>query len=587
MLSRLQRARAQRISASTIVSTEEGTPLPSDSTHKMSFGEVSRAPVIFEERHFSRLSHQADQFARAPDSRRTTDVLDTPRAAELDKLFAHTIEHVAGVEMGEFGGGDERTRPSTTDSGAESEAWATAEDGGSMSEYELPEVNVGSTGFGEQQFDLPRHLAPALAERPRPSPTQGSWAATSFGREYFGAEDDYDGSNVVPRSRSLSREHVAAEEPEDYDGSNVVPIPRGSNAPTPRSADSGRSSFLDFTRTGTPPNDLHSTSPLKTPDGPRGSSARSSFLDFEGPQDDGHSSQGSFLDWSPSNSPIRPAPSAFRIVDFDNVDSASHSFLRHPRRPSLEDPNRDSYLSVNSFTRPSPKADHLSGNERSSYGSSPGSRVSGMSNVSLGSNFSHLVADFPDPPTQVHGGLDEGDEDEEETRRFDRSVEDDPLRTMHSTSTLRPHRTRSMPSLSQSTISLTNTSDWTVESISVEDGVRRLAPDDEEALELDLARGDFAFTTQSSFLDLSSSPERYSIHARRSTISRHSVLTTSSHRRPWSGSSFLTFFSGARTHELGQEEEMPRREERRHVRTSSDPMSVRRGWESPEERGAR
>ena len=403
----VQRARAQRLSISTIVSSEEGATLPSGSTH----GEISRSPVLFQERRHLTLSHEVDQYARAPDSRRTTDVLDTPRAEELDKLFAHIIQHAAEVEMSELGGGEERTRPSTADSGVESEAWATAEDGDWMRGDELPEVEVRTPRFDEQQFDLPRHLASALRERPRPSPTQGSWAATSFGREYFGAEDDYEESNVAPLPGHSSRVYSGAEKLEDYDTSNVLPIPFGLNvASAPRSAESGRSSFLDFTWTGTPPNETKPTDVL------RRSSAQSSFLDFEGPPQRGQSSQDSFLDWTPPNSPTVRLLSALRVA------TVPDPIVRHSQGTSLKDPYRDSYLSVNSFNRSPHQADLSSGTERSSYGSSPGSRVSGMSNLSLGSHLSHLVADFPDPPTQARGALEYEDleEEEEEEEEEDR-----------------------------------------------------------------------------------------------------------------------------------------------------------------------
>lgn len=407
-----------------------------------------------------------------------------------------------------------------------------------------------TTSFARDVFPPADDAAPAL--RPAPTPSQGPWSATSFAREYFGDGPSADDS-------------------------------RSASAPL------AQSSFLDFSNGES----LVEPTPFSAPPRLQSFSADSSFIDFEDPAPPLRSaaSHDSFLDVdSPPASPgFSPHEITVHDVDGDRDEllPPTPSYLRHER------------LSVESAAQSSNRrsSDQSQDTRRGSNQSSDrrGSDWSGSDYTTGVSNASHtsLINDFPDPPPV---SLDElfADPPSELVSALppwpdpESEEEDDAVSTLHtvpSMATLRPRRSRSLPSLSRSTLSLTDTSDWTVESTEVEDngeGVRRDAHDDDSDDGDDEAVRRLART---SFLDLSSSPERLPssptipfmrrptsrIEPRRTDSIAATMASEDSATRRWSGSSWLTFFSGSRaapSQPAGvRTPELPRR----HERTSSDP----------------
>lgn len=451
---------------------------------------------------------------------------------------------------------------------------------------QMPETPTLSVTPVEEEF-----LEGQTTERPAPTHSQGTWAATSFAREYLDLGPD------VPHS------------PEER-----------------HSAPAFDSSFLDFGSPDSPslgkfpvsaPACLVSFSTTSLSPAP----SETSFIDFGDRDAEAQSvrnvttsqSQYSFIDWSPPTSPTFPAVrNSIQVQDVDEGVTAvlgeeddfatslppTPTTLYHPRYSQVlgQEGNRDSYLSIesamasNSNSRTSRTSFHSVGSG-SAY--SEGGAHSNASNTSL-------LNVFPVPPVPIDEPLEAGAESDDE--------QDHSLLSVPSIATLRPRRSRSLPAISQSTLSLTNTSNWTVESTdSSEDGVRRHpaeSSDDDEGSDDDDTDAIESLNhrpfSNASFLDFTGSPERVPAeraHAFRPAASSRRVSsagTTATEdlgSRRWSGSSFLTFFSGGSARGSTvvplPPPPPPVRRERCHERTSSDPAlyhPLRRGNETPEER---
>ncbi|KAK4705487.1 hypothetical protein P7C70_g716, partial [Phenoliferia sp. Uapishka_3] len=342
------------------------------------------------------------------------------------------------------------------------------------------------------------------AHRPLPTPTQKTWARTSFAREYLGSEDGTDTSD---------RHH---------------------------SAPSSQTSFLDFTTAdNAPPSappQLESFRPLRH---------HSSFLEF----DDEPSlrnrepfirisaeSETSFLDWSPPPSPVasRNRPLDLQLEGPTRGSPISSSSLQ-PQSATLPFNRPSSSLSINSA--------HSNDLHRNS--------TSALSGYSGNASNTSLIATFPDPPNVA-------ELTEPFTFRHDEEMEDlddkptlqGAPSTSHATIPLR--KSCSLPRLSCSNLSLTDTSEWTVESPDTEEsGVRKASSVRNEGDVRELASRPF----DSSYLDLSTSPERNpcspiipqfpSLRQNRNAVESVAASEDAGAKRS-SVTSWLTFFSGGR-----------------------------------------
>ncbi|GAA5978726.1 hypothetical protein JCM11641_006156 [Rhodosporidiobolus odoratus] len=318
------------------------------------------------------------------------------------------------------------SRPST----AQSTAYATAEEGTSINTEtgDLPEIVIPDESPVLRSGDLA--LATSAPFRPLPTPTQTTWAATSFAREYLGS---YEGSPAPAPPASIPSPPITAKRV-SADGSG-----------------SGQS-FLEL-------------ADQDTEDEQRATPSPSSFIDFSPPS-------------TAPNSPTVPAHFAPVPPSLPQSPTSESSAAF----PDLA--YRDSHLSFPSMHFVNPL------------------RVSSSSRAS-GSHYSGLedrLNDFPAPPVPVtddsaSDGDDEADLDEAEeshdatqTVRLP-SILAEPFRE-RSASALRSLTVRREPSSvrsrSRSSLSLAETSEYTVQSAaggeraadSSEDedqGVRRLA----------------------------------------------------------------------------------------------------------------
>ncbi|KAM0750526.1 hypothetical protein T439DRAFT_325601 [Meredithblackwellia eburnea MCA 4105] len=604
-------------------------PLNLNESTGLTFGIVTHSPVVFSPG--SVLTNPNDYDINPhlvePDTptdvRASTFTTDTQR--ELDALFSRTIETVQthGTDLDRR----DELESDAYSTAAVSEDWATAEEGDTGVEdsdaeeghdvHMLGDLDIDrqrglhdlSLDFGQPfldeqetpialqsgfQNESPQaisstpfpdsptlshqfvELTPIIAtfaegeqarNRPRSTPSQGTWASTSFGLDVFG-------------------------EP--------LPSPQANS-----SAPGSHTSFLDF------------TGAQESADKPVSAPARmSSFLDLGAPDegttiDSGtapraltaQSSNGSFLDdWSPPCSPtISPIelPGEVRVENADGESDRDKVASLNPSSPTASTHHhRSEILTVGEGTRDSLLSVESAAyrNSRVSHGSFSGSAFSGIL-----SNASHtsLIRRFPDPPEN-----EEGDTIStipippvplEEHRRS--------LLAVPSTSTLRPRRSRSLPSLADSSVS-TSTSNWTVESTDEEDaggGVRRETntSGDQEVIEdaiqpntpsRDTANRPFSMA---SLLDSVAAPLDVDPAGSRprslapTVSSRYSTET-----RRWSGTSWISFFSGgalpAETRPpLPASTTEPRERLSRHERTPSDPSvyhNLHQGRETPEER---
>ncbi|KAL8281409.1 hypothetical protein RQP46_006093 [Phenoliferia psychrophenolica] len=382
---------------------------------------------------------------------------------------------------------------------------------------------------------LPLSFSPLhLPSRPEPTPTQGTWATTSFGRDFWG------GDLRTPAA-------VEIEEPT-----------RSSSAPT---------SFLDFTSSAgetpsiTEEDGTNSAPPRLESFGTR--TRTESFIEFDAeestPEKRHHPlrsavSQDSFLDVSPLASPTSPTfhldPSSDTGHDTSSLLPPSPAFLRN----SVE-----SRLSVDSAIHSSSGGNRSSAWSGSAYSSGGASLLDGFPSVPFPGT---EVANGPSPETE--GYSEEEAEDEEERTRT--------LHSVPSAATLRRPRVRSLPSFATLTNTSTNTSDWTVES--TDEGHENIRQDSEDSDD------DFPHVrpfSNSSFLDLSTSPERLPSSAPTlpfiPRLSTHSNSTSgdrrgsfartidsddsASQRRRWSGTSWATFFSGGKNPVQAAQPPMP------------------------------
>lgn len=262
----------------------------------------------------------------------------------------------------------------------QSEAWATAEDGG----YETGEKEAEEERAG-------RSVSPDLSlsplARPGPSPAQGEWSATSFARQYLGSSD----------SQPPSRSHSAPADQTSFidftlnrDSHATLTSPAPSNTSHRSSGDGSGQSFLTF-------DDDSPEQPQRHASPTRNVESRTSFID----------------DWSPPSSPRRQSEAlSFPVILAPSSSNRAPSPPHLPHSPfsyASEDghysstpsltPHRDSYLSVD-YSSPS-------GGQRSS--SSLG--IGGSANPSpVHSHFSQL-GEFPQPPREEgahHHHLDAG-----------------------------------------------------------------------------------------------------------------------------------------------------------------------------------
>lgn len=543
--------------------------------------------------------------------------LYSTRTEELDALFNYTLERAHSFLRSEDQSGDTEhqespswiERPATSaavwtrPSSAHTETYLTADEGGSIADEShrvTPEGDEQEKDYHGYSFSEPvlvvvdpqladdqsptstpsppvsRSPSPASTDvggeiqtpqaddtfgtlRPFPTPSQGTWAATSFGKEFFG-KDDHDGKDSPPGDRPSFLDFTTSVDSSPALVSAPLSPPLSSGL---HSAGSGSGSFIEFDGDERLQNESHNQG---------GRVANSSV--------------GSFLEWTPPSSPT--ARYSIPFVHSPVPDIPQHQLLTPPTvsHPSHEyaATGRDSYLSVDSYGlayTTNPPVPSSSDGGRTSYGSFGGASHTSLLDV------------FPAPPEEAEEEAEidqeESEGDPEQVAGGEKHDREHTLLAAPSMSTIR--RTRSLsklPMASQASLSpsTSGTSDWTVESTQPdeeeeEEGVRRwpsLEPDAEmEPRKSRTGSGE-------SFLDFSEDIEVVG-------MTRAASSSSASSTKRWSGATFLTFFSPSRTSEEGgrrgsRSRSRSQNRGHRHERTSSDPTTYvpRGGWEGGDER---